>query len=149
MGSADRVQLQWSVQPHYCQWLSLRALVQRRIQLTADKGREKYMKTKDIYKASSGAKILPSPPTHTHTHKYAHTHITSKHHKLLSSTYKSSTHTDTRSLYLHTVKFPPAWLAHCLLRGGLLGRNIIKSQCQGDFFKWDLKYNPSKKINSH
>lgn len=77
------------------------------------------MKTKDIYKASSGAKILPSPPTHTHT--------TGKHYKFLSSTYKSSTHTGTRSLYLHTVKFPPAWLAHCLLRGGLLVRNIRAS----------------------
>ena len=106
-------------------WSPLRDLTK-----TADKGREKYMKTKDIYKASSGAKILlPSPPTHTHTHTqiHTHTHTTGKHHMLLSSTYKSSTHTGTRSLYLHTVKFPPAWLAHCLLHGGLLGRNIIKS----------------------
>ena len=59
--------------------------------------------------------------THTHTHPHTHTHM------LLSSTYKSSTHTGTRSLYLHTGKFPPTWLAHCILHRGLLDGNLIKS----------------------
>lgn len=111
MGSADRVQLEWSVQPHYCQWLSLRALVQRRIQVTADKGKEKYMKTKDIYKASSGAKTCPSPPTDTHTThkvKYIHTHISTLPCSLI---HRHVEHTQRHKLFVFTHGEVPSSLA--------------------------------------
>lgn len=122
--------------------LSLRALVRRRIQLTADKGKEKHMKTKDIYKASSGAKTLPSPPTHTRTtHRQTHMHTHAPQLRL-----QASTQTGTSPLYLHTLKFPPAWLANWLLHLGLLGRDIIDlSTNVKAFLKWDFKNYPSKK----
>ena len=139
MGSADRVQLQRSTASLLAVAVTQGAGAQEN-PTTADKGKEEEMQTKDIYKASSGAKGPPSSPTRARarTHTHTHTHTEANTHVPLSSTYKPM-HTGTRSSYLHTVECPLAWLASCLLMEDFQAEMLlIKSQCQDDFKNGNL-----------